>query len=114
MGQLNQALRQGHSSRSGQTECNDQKITTPRDLLKTALLLDNDFTGQFKVAIATQPVHQLRAQQMPVRQHNRAVNRQLVGIENPEVLRGTAMEHQLAHRGARLPRPIMRTRSGKS
>jgi len=97
--QLDKPFRQGHASRSGQSEHKNKEITPPHDMREPVLLLDDNFPGQFDIAITAESMHHLRAQQMTV-WHDRTLNRQLVRIKDPKVLPRTPVQHQLiAHSG---------------
>ena len=100
--QFDEPLRQGDAGGTGQAENEDEKIAAARNRGEPLLLQRHDFAGERDVAVAAQAVHQAVSQQVTVR-HDRAFNRQLIGVEDPEILRRPAMQDQLiAHRRARL------------
>ncbi len=96
--QADQMLRQGHAGRTAEAEHENEEITTAGDRGEPVLLQGHHFAGQFEIAAAAEPVHEVAPQQVPVRDDG-AFNRQLIRVENPEVLAGPPMQHQLVTDG---------------
>ncbi len=84
--QLDEPLRQGDARGTSQTKNEHEEITSARDRSQPGLFNRDDFPREIDIAIAAEPVDQIVAKQMAIR-HDGALDGQLVGIEDPEVLR---------------------------
>ena len=90
---------------TAETENEDEKIAAVDGIGQSHRFVRDDLARQVDVAAAAEAVHGLLAEQMPVR-HDRRLDDLLIGIEDPDVLSGPAVEHELiAHGRAGLAEP---------
>jgi hypothetical protein len=95
-------LGERQAGRSGEADNEDEKVAAVHNLGQTDSLAVDDFPRQVDVAAAAQSMDRFASDEMPVR-HDRTLDGLLVGIEDPDVLPRTAVQHDLvADRGAGL------------
>ena len=103
MAEFDQPFRQRRAGGTGETEDKNEEIATARNGSEFRFFTRDDFAGELDIAAAAEAVHELATEQVAIR-HDGAFNRQLIGIEDPQVLTRPSVKHQLiAHRRTRLP-----------